>query len=91
MQLAKSCKNNKSGGADRLLNEMLKYGQCILRPCFQRLFNYILNSGKCRKLWSHGLILSIYKSGNAHDPSYYRGIAITSYLAKIFNRLMNKN
>ena len=38
-------KNKKSGGADGLLNEMLKYGQFILLPCFQRLFNYILNSG----------------------------------------------
>ena len=83
-------KNRKSGGADGLLNEMLKYGQFIVLPCFQRLFNYILNSGKYPKLWSHGLILPIYKSGNAHDPCNYRGIAITSCLAKLFYRLMNK-
>ena len=34
--------------------------------------------------------MPIKKSGNAHDPCYYRGIAITSCLAKLFNRLMNK-
>ena len=69
---------------------MLKYGKCILLLCFQRLFNYILNSGKYPKLWSHGLILPIYKSCNAHDPCNYRGIAITSCLEKLFNKLMNK-
>ena len=71
---------------------MLKYSQCILLllPCFQRLFNFILNSGKYQKLWSHGLILPIYKSDNAQDSCYYRSIAITSCLAKLFNRLMNK-
>ena len=83
-------KNNKNGGADGLLNEMLKYGQFVLLPCFQRLFNYILSSGNYPKLWSNGLVLPIYKSGNAHDPCNYRGIAITSCLAKLFNRLMNK-
>ena len=55
-------KNNKSGGADGLLNEMLKYGQFVLLPCFQRLFNYILSSGNYPKLWSNGLVLPIYKS-----------------------------
>ena len=64
---------------------MLKYGQFFfLLPCFQRLFNYILNSGKYPKLWSHGLIFPFYKSDNAHDPFYYRGIAITSCLAKLY-------
>ena len=72
---------------------MLKHGQCILLllPCFQRLFNFILNSGKYQKLWVHGLILPIYKSGNAQGPCYYRAIAIKSCLAKLFNRLMLKD
>ena len=47
---------------------MLKYGLCILLPRFQCLFNSILNPGKYQKLWSHDLILPIYKSGNDHDP-----------------------
>ena len=82
-------KNNKSGGGDGLLNVMLKYGQFVLLPYFLRLFNYILSSGNYPKLWSNGLVLPIYKSGSAHDPCNYRSIAITSCLAKLFNRLMN--
>ena len=54
------------------------------------IFSYILNSGKYPKLWSHGLILSICKSGNTQDPCNYRGIAITRCLVKLFNGLMNK-
>ena len=41
-------------------------------------------------MWSKGLILPIFKAGNANDPANYRGIAITSCLAKLFNRVMNK-
>ena len=41
-------------------------------------------------MWSKGLILPIFKAGNTDDSANYRGIAITSCLATLFNRVMNK-
>ena len=37
-------------------------------------------------MWLKGLILPIF----GYDPANYRGIAITSCFAKLFNRVMNK-
>ena len=34
--------------------------------------------------WCSGVIHPIFKSGDANDPSNYRGITVTSVLAKLF-------
>ena len=87
----KLLKNSKSAGLDSIINEVLKaIGEEIL-PVLNKLFNFIYNSGYYPSGWKEALIVPIYKKkGDLDDPNYYRGIALTSYLAKLFNNILNE-
>ena len=53
------------------------------------MFNAILRSGIYPTSWHDSYICPIYKSGSRSDPSYYRGIAITNILGKVFSIILN--
>jgi len=82
-------KNNKACGLDLITNEMVKASANILSPCFQKLFNTCLNSGKYPTCWAEGYTLPLFKNGDPCDPSNYRGISITSAIGKVFNTILN--
>jgi hypothetical protein len=85
----KAPKNGKSCGLDGISNEMIKYGQHTLTQPLTKIFNDIIRTGIYPSQWAQGYISPIYKSGNPHDPSNYRGITITSCIAKVFNSVLN--
>ena len=82
-------KCKKAPGLDRIKNEMLKYSQHILTPLLIRLFNGILQTGIYPSSWSNSYIIPIHKSDDPTLPANYRGIAISSSLAKLFNTILN--
>ncbi len=86
----KKLKNKKSSGIDRIIPEMLKYSQHILLPNIEKLFNYILTTGKYPDKWLCGYIIPIHKKGELTDPCNYRGITIISCLGKLFNMIINE-
>ena len=56
-----------------------------------QLFNFIYSSGYYHSGWKKALIVPIYKKkGDLDNPSYYRGIALISCLAKLFNNILNE-
>ena len=59
-------KTGKAPGVDNILCELLKHGKEALKGPLTILFNKILTSGRYPTLWSHGLIISIFKKD---DPS----------------------
>ena len=52
-------------------------------------FNNILISGRYPTLWSHGLIIPIFKKDDPSNPESYRGITLLSAMGKIFTSIMN--
>ena len=84
-------KNSKSAGLDSVINEVLKViGEEIL-PVLNKLFNFIYNSNYYPSGWRKTLIVPIYKkNGDPDDPNYYKGIALISCLAKLFNNILNE-
>ena len=62
-------KNNKTGGSDGLVGELLKYGGSgmIVPP-----------------KWREGLIVNLFKKGDREDPGNYRGITLLSVVGKVF-------
>ena len=85
----KTLKNNKSGGFDAIINEMLKSSQVYLLKCFKKLFNKVLTSGEFPEIWAKGFIVPIYKNGPKDDPNNYRGITIGSSVGKLFSKILN--
>ena len=69
---------------------MIRYGQHILLPCLEKLFNLILFNGVYPKSWSTGNLVTIFINGSPVDPNNYRGITINSCLSKLFNSILNK-
>ena len=57
---------------------------------YEKLFNLIFNSGFFPSTWCKGIISPIFKSGDKMDPGNYRGICVSSCLAKFFCIILNQ-
>ena len=84
-QLAK----NKATGIDSIPAEVLH--NTILVPNLCTFFNYVLTSGIAFSDWKLSLIIPVPKKGDLSIPDNYRGIALMSIVAKLYNRcLLNR-
>ena len=65
-------KNNKTGGSDGLVGELLKYGgrEELVPP-----------------KWREGHIVNLFKKGDKEDPGNYRGITLLSVVGKVFCKI----
>jgi hypothetical protein len=82
-------KSNKSAGADKIINEMLKASQPLILDFLVDLFNKVFFSGVFPEEWSKAIIVPIYKKGNPGLPDNYRGISIVSVICKIYTSVLN--
>ena len=82
-------KKKKSPGEDKIINEMLIYGQVALIKPIKQLFNCILKTKQFPDSWRTSIIKPIYKSGDKNNPGNYRGIALSSCLSKLFTSVIN--
>ena len=86
----KSLKNGKSVGLDMISGEILKC--CIeddnMIDCLQTLFSTIFDSGNYPEQWDCSLITPIHKTGPTDNPNNYRGIAVSSSISKIYNKIL---
>lgn len=82
-------KMGKAVGIDNISGEMLKCASPMITPWLLRLFNDILLKGIYPQQWCVGIITSLFKGGEAHDPNNYRGLTITSCLGKVYNSILN--
>ena len=80
---------NKACGVDNIINEYFKNAIDILIEPLQILFNKILRSGIFPSQWATGLVVPIYKKGDANDTNNYRGITLISCFAKLFTSIIN--
>ncbi len=82
-------KNGKANGPDLILNEMVKYSYQFMAHPIKLLFNHILDSGIYPDTWKRSFLISVFKSGDYDDPNDYRGICLSSCLAKLFSSILN--
>ena len=84
-------KNNKSPGLDGITNELLKNGGDSLNKSILAMFQKFIDFEKTPKEWNRGVIIPIFKKGDRKDLNNYRGISLTSCVAKIFNSIIAMN
>ena len=84
-------KGGKSPGPDGLTNRLLKVGKDPVIDLYHQLFNVIWTQGGCTpQEWARVLIKPVYKNkDDTHNPEYYRGIALASTTAKIFESVLD--
>ena len=85
-----SLKNNKAISFDRISNEILKAGKLVLANPLLKLFNPILNSTLYPSSWKLDILSPLHKSGEKSDPNNYRGLAVSSCLGKLFNKILQR-
>ena len=83
-------KQNKKGGADFIINELLINCPDHMIPIFTDFFNLILVSGFVPEAWTTGIVVPLHKEGPKENPDNYRGITLLSCLGKLFTRLLNR-
>lgn len=86
----KQLKTNKAPGLDRITNEMIRTGADVFIPCLYKLFNEVFSSGMYPKSWASGFVKPLHKKGDPRMPDNYRGITISSSVAKLFNIILNE-
>lgn len=82
---------HKSTGPDGIPNFILKSLATELSRPLCLIFRSSLEAGKFPSLWKSSYISPIFKSGDRSDCSNYRGIAILSAIAKLFEKLVCKH
>ena len=82
-------KNNKAISFDRVSNEMIKSSKLIISNQLLYLFNGILSSSIYPSAWSNSILTPLHKSGELSDPNNFRGVAVSSCLGKLFNKILN--
>ena len=80
-------KSHKAAGIDGIKAEYLLDAEDIICEPLAVTFTQMLSTGVPQS-WCSGVIHPIYKSGDANDPSNYRGITVTSVLAKLFAMIL---
>ncbi len=83
-----SLKKKKSSGADGITAEHLKYGGPSITVWLKRIFNAILALETIPSSLNSGLISPIFKGKGRDplDPNRYRGITVTSVIAKCLEK-----
>lgn len=86
----KSLKNSKAAAEDGIVNEYIKSTLNLMLPTYNKLFNYVFDSGTIPDAWLTGIIKPVYKNkGDKNDLDNYRAICLTSNLGKVFTSIMN--
>ena len=81
--------NNKTGGSDGLVAELLKYGGSGMIDLLQQLFGVVWREEYVPPQWREGLIVNLFKKGDKEDPGNYRGITLLSVVGKMFCKVLN--
>ena len=82
-------KNNKTGGSDGLVGELLKYGGGGMVDLLHQLFKVVWHEETVPKQWREGLIVNLFKKGDKEDPGNYRGITLLSVVGKVFCKVIS--
>ena len=86
----KELKTGKATYLDEISNEFIKATAGRLRDPLLHLFNTVIRLGVFPIDWSDGLIIPIHKKDDRLSVDNYRGIIISSYLGKVFVKILTR-
>ena len=90
VQQAKSLKNNKSTGPDKVKNEFIKYGGRELTKALSQTFNKIFENETIPISWNKSNTINIDKGiPDKELLENKRGISLTNNIYKIFEKVIN--
>jgi len=81
----------KASGPDGISNKILKLTAKSLAIALTELFNMSLKKCHFPAIWKEASVIPIHKKGNLGECSNYRPVALTSCLAKVFEKCIFKH
>ena len=76
--------NNKTGGSDGLVGDLLKYGSSGMVYLLEHLFRVVWHEEVVPKECREGLIVNLFKKGDKEEPGNYMSITLLSVVGKVF-------
>ncbi len=83
-------KSGKVAGEDNIKSDYILCEFKKFKHVLTLLFNKLYTCGYYPDIWSTGIIVPIFKSGDTHEPGNYRPITLTSTISKLFTYLLNQ-
>jgi len=85
-------RKGKSPGPDSITNNLIKGGEEVMGPLLHALYTVLWQWSTTPAQWRKALVKPIYKGKKKEilDPSSYRGIALSSALAKTFESVLDR-
>ena len=80
--------NNKSSGIDTLIAEVFKHSFNEISTFLFTLFNKLFRNSEYPKTWGEGIVVPIFKGGDAENAKNYRGITLINILGKIYSQIL---
>ena len=68
---------------------MLKSSKLIVTSQLLYIFNNILSQSIYPSAWKKSILTPLHKSKDLTDPNNFRGVAVSSCLGKLFNKVLN--
>ena len=78
----RNLKNSKTGGSDRIVGELLKYGGSGMVDLLEQLFSVIWQEKMVPRQWREGLIVNIFNEST--EVQTLGVIRIQLYIVSIF-------
>ena len=79
-EIVKCNMNNKTGGSDGFVGELLKYGGLGMVCLLEQLFSVVWHEETVPRQWREGFIVNLFKRGDREDPGNYRGITVRCFV-----------
>lgn len=83
-------KNNKSGGENGIVAELLKVGTDVILDRLHQLVLRVWKEERMPKDWKTAILCPIYKKGDRSICNNYRGIALLDVCYKIFAQIIKE-
>ena len=82
--------NSSSGGQDGISVTILKASFDAIPHVIQHIVNSCLAKSDFPASWKHSMVIPIFKSGDSSNPSNFRPISIIHAIAKLEERLVQR-
>ena len=90
MESIASLKNNKASSFDQITNEIIKASRHYTAKPILLLFDKILDTSIYPSPWQFDILSPLHKAGEKSDPNNFRGISVSSWFGKLFNKMLQK-
>ncbi len=79
---------HKAEDGEGIIGELVRHGGGFLRALLLRLINWVWHLESVPEKWAEGIVVNLYKAGDALDPGNYRGITLIPIIRKLFSTMI---